>query len=229
MNELSRYDNRVHAGEILSKALLKYSTDDSTLVLALPRGGVPVGHTIARKLNKPLDIFVVKKIGAPGQEELAIGAIASTGEISINKELVKRLDISDQELQELIDFKKEELKDRELLLRGNTHPINIKDKRVILVDDGLATGATMLTAIKAIQKLSPIEIIVAVPVASHEALATISKEANQIICPLVPDFFYSVGVWYEDFRQTTDGEVLTLLKSAKHDYESSHQDKRAII
>jgi putative phosphoribosyl transferase len=229
MNELLRYENRIHAGDILAKALIKYRTDDSTIVLASPRGGVPVAQTIARKLNKPLDIFLVKKIGAPGQEELAIGAIASTGEISINKELVKRLDISDAEIQEFIDIKKEELKDGELLLRGNTHPTNIKNKRVILVDDRLATGATMLTAIKAIQKLHPTEVIVAVPVTSHEELATISREINELICPLVPDFFYSIGVWYEDFRQTTDGEVLTLLKNAKHDYECSHQDKGAII
>lgn len=229
MSKVSRYENRIQAGNILAKNLIKYRCDDSTIVLALPHGGVPVAHSIASKLKKPLDIFVVKKIGAPGQEELAIGAIASTGEISINKELVKRLDISDTDLQELIETKKDELQDWELLLRGNASPINTKGKRIILVDDGLATGVTMLTAINAIQKLNPIEIIVAVPVASHEALAAINSKISQIICPLVPDFFYSVGVWYEDFRQTTDGEVLTLLKSAKHDYEYSHHDKKIII
>ena len=228
MSELSRYDNRIQAGNILAKKLDKYRSDENVIVLGLPRGGVPVAFAISNKLKKPLDIFVVKKIGAPGQEELAIGAIASTGEVSINTELVKRLDLSDAELQDLIELKKDELKDREKLLRGNTSPIDIKGKRVILVDDGLATGATMLTAINAIHKMNPLGITVAVPVASHEALATISKEVNQVICPLVPDFFYSVGVWYEDFRQTTDGEVLTFLETAKHDYELSHLDRREI-
>lgn len=220
MNERARYVDRIQAGNILADELIQFKNDENVIVLALPRGGVPVGYAIAKKLHKPLDIFVVKKIGAPGQEELAVGAIASSGDTYINYDLVGRLEIEDKELQELIDIKKSELKDREFLLRGDNHSINVHDKNIILVDDGLATGATMLTAISAIKKFQPKKIIVAIPVASPDALNTISHEVDEVICPLVPNFFYSVGVWYEDFRQTTDGEVITLLKHANQEYES---------
>jgi len=158
-----------------------------------------------------MDIYLVKKIGVPGHEELAMGAISSSGEVSIDSELVERLQISDKELNEHIDFKKTEIQVREQLLRGSKPPLDLANKTVILVDDGLATGATMLTAIRSIKKLHPAKIIAAIPVASREAMEMVQKEADETICLLVPDFFYSVSVWYSDFRQTTDGEVINLL------------------
>jgi predicted phosphoribosyltransferase len=211
MNEYSKFLNRDEAGKRLARKLMEYKGNDSVIILALPRGGVPVGYVIAYELQKPMDIYLVKKIGVPGHEELAMGAISSSGEVSVDSELVERLQISDAELNELIDFKKTEIKEREQLLRGSKPPLDLENKIVILVDDGLATGATMLTAIRSIKKLHPAKIIAAIPVASREAMEMVQKEADETICLLVPDFFYSVSVWYSDFRQTTDGEVINLL------------------
>ena len=211
MNEYSKFLNRDEAGKLLARKLIEYKADDSVIILALPRGGVPVGYVIAYELHKPLDIYLVKKIGVPGHEELAMGAVSSSGEVSIDSGLVERLQMSDAELNELIDFKKTEIKEREQLLRGSKPPLDLANKTVILVDDGLATGATMLTAIRSIKKLHPAKIIAAIPVASREAMEIVQKEADEAICLLVPDFFYSVSVWYSDFRQTTDGEVINLL------------------
>ena len=211
MNEYSKFLNRDEAGKLLARKLIEYKADDSVIILALPRGGVPVGYVIAYELHKPLDIYLVKKIGVPGHEELAMGAVSSSGEVSVDSGLVERLQISDAELNELIYFKKTEIKEREQFLRGSKPPLELANKTVILVDDGLATGATMLTAIRSIKKLHPAKIIAAIPVASREAMEMVQKEADEAICLLVPDFFYSVSVWYSDFRQTTDGEVINLL------------------
>lgn len=218
-----RFKDREEAGALLARKLIDFKNDDSAIVLALPRGGVPVGFVIAHELHLPLDIYLVKKLGVPGQEELAMGAVSSSGEISLERGLIERLDISDSDLNELISEKQLQLKEREILLRGKRKPIDLLGKTIILVDDGLATGATMATAIKGIKKQQAKKIVVAVPVASREALDLIQREVDEVICLLVPDFFYSVSVWYSDFRQTTDGEVITLLKSAAESLPASNQ------
>ena len=215
MDGYTRFKDREEAGTLLTRKLIHFNNDADVIVLALPRGGVPIGFVIAHKLHKPLDIYLVKKLGVPGQEELAMGAVSTSGEVSLEKGLIGRLEISDSDLDELIAEKQAQLREREILLRGKRKPLELGGKTIILVDDGLATGATMATAIKGIKKHHPKKIIVAVPVASREALDLIQKEVNEVICLLVPDFFYSVSVWYSDFRQTTDGEVITLLDKAE--------------
>lgn len=211
MDEFERYRNREQAGILLAKQLISFKNDPDGMVLALPRGGVPVAYQIANLLNLPLDVYLVKKITTPQNEEYAIGAVSSGGEVMIDRALSKRLGIEESELNISIVDIKNLLSERELLLRGTNTPLNIKNKKIILVDDGLATGATMLTAIRSIKKLNPAKIIVAIPVASSEALEIISQEVDEVICPLKPQFFYSVSIWYENFKQTTDEEVIHLL------------------
>jgi putative phosphoribosyl transferase len=223
MDGYKRFKNREEAGAILAQKLHDLKNDQDVIILALPRGGVPIGFVIAHKLYKPLDIYLVKKLGVPGQEELAMGAVSSSGEISLERGLIERLNISDSDLDQLISDKQIELKEREILLRGKRSPLELDGKTIILVDDGLATGATMVTAIKGIKKHNPKKLIVAVPVASRESLELIQKEVDEVICLLVPAFFYSVSIWYSDFRQTTDGEVITLLKKADELLRVSHQ------
>lgn len=215
MDGYTRFKDREEAGTLLTRKLIHFKNDTDVIVLALPRGGVPIGYVIAHELHKPLDIYLVKKLGVPGQEELAMGAVSTSGEVSLEKGLIGRLEISDSDLDELIAEKQAQLREREILLRGKRKPLELGGKTIILVDDGLATGATMATAIKGIKKHHPKKIIVAVPVASREALDLIQQEVDEVICLLIPDFFYSVSVWYSDFRQTTDGEVITLLDKAE--------------
>ena len=222
MVQVNRFENRNEAGKFLADKLLSYQKDESVIILALPRGGVPVASVIAYELKKPLDIFLVKKIGTPGQEELALGAVSSSGEIVINWDLANRMGVDEGEINPLAEEMRKALKSREALLRSGAPALDIANHRVILVDDGLATGATMLTAIRAIKKLKPLEIIVAVPVASWEAYKLILNEANIVICPLIPEFFYSVGMWFEDFRQVTDGEVIALLRASQHRTKNYH-------
>jgi putative phosphoribosyl transferase len=228
MGEYSKFLNREEAGKFLARKLMEYKNDDSVIILALPRGGVPVGYVIAYALHKPLDIYLVKKIGVPGQEELAMGAVSTSGEVSIDSGIVERLHISDADLNELIDFKKAEIKDREQLLRGSKPPLDLSNRTVILVDDGLATGATMLTAIRSIKKLQPAKIIAAIPVASRDAIEMVQGEVDEAICLLIPDFFYSVSVWYSDFRQTTDGEVINLLNRSSDLFGDNYKKSVAI-
>jgi putative phosphoribosyl transferase len=214
MNQPFRFENREEAGRLLAKKLFKYHNQEDLVVLGLPRGGVPVAFAIAKKLDKPLDIFLVSKITSPLQAELAIGALTSNGDLTISNELVKRLEISEIELDKLIQSKKELLENRAKLLRGSQRFRSLKDKTIILVDDGMATGSTMALAVASIRKLEPKKIIVAVPVASHEAVAQVKSLADEVVVPLIPDFFYSVSMWFSDFRQTTDGEVIELLRQA---------------
>lgn len=228
MSGYTRFEDRNEAGALLARKLIEYKADQDAVILALPRGGVPVGFVIATELQKPLDIYVVKKIGVPGHEELAMGAVSSSGEVGIEKSLVDRLNISDADLAILIREKQDQLRDREQFLRGKVKPLQLFKKTIILVDDGLATGATMMTAIKGIKKLSPKKIVVAVPVSSKEAFGLVQKEVDEIVSLLVPEFFYSVSVWYSDFRQTTDGEVISLLSKAAERYPSAMEKGVAI-
>jgi putative phosphoribosyl transferase len=224
MSHPSRFENRLTAGRLLAKKLSHYHDIDNLIVLGLPRGGIPVASVIAQQLEKPLDIYLVSKITSPFNEELAIGALTSSGDLTISKDLIQRLDISDAELEELIDSKKRLLEDRAKLLRGKRKFLSLEGKTIILVDDGMATGSTMALAVSSIRKLHPKKIIVAVPVASEEAVHQLKSLADEVVVELVPEFFYSVSMWYSDFRQTTDGEVIELLHQAKKLLKSNAHD-----
>lgn len=206
------FHNRFDAGERLAIRLQTYQNDPDAIVLALPRGGVPVASRIAKRLNLPLDIFVVRKLGAPFQEELAMGAIASGDVVFFNKQIISDLRISEAEIQRVIAKEKAELSRREIKYRQNRPFPIIAQKNVILVDDGIATGASIHTAILALRKLSPKKIIVAVPVAPSETIFNFSTLADEIICLHSADLFFGVGGFYEDFSQTTDEEVISLLQ-----------------
>jgi putative phosphoribosyl transferase len=183
-------------------------------VLALPRGGVPVAYEVARALGAPLDVFLVRKLGVPGHEELAIGAIASGGVRVLNQELARALRIPDQMIEAIAAKEQQELERRERLYRGDRPPPDVRGRTVILVDDGLATGATMYAAVEALRQQQQARIIVAVPIAAPETCAELSEEVDEVICAVTPQPFHAVGLWYEDFSQTSDDEVRDLLARA---------------
>lgn len=212
---MDRYLNREDAGKVLAQKLGEYANSDKAIILALPRGGVPVAYEIAKTLGLPLDVFIVRKLGVPGHEELAMGAIAMGGTTVLNDEIIRDLKISPDAIKRVSQTAQQELERRTQLYRGKKTLPNIKNQTVILVDDGIATGATIRVALNAIRKLSPNKIIVAVPVAEKSTCEKLSDMAEQIICPLRPLYFHAVGAWYEDFAQTSDEEVRFLLKSAK--------------
>jgi putative phosphoribosyl transferase len=209
-----RYFDRRDAGRKLAELLRPYA-GEQTVVLALPRGGVPVGFEVALALNVPLDIFVVRKLGAPGQPELAIGAVASGGVYVLNHRIVKALGVTEAEIAPLLERESQEIIRREKLYRGDRPPIDIAGKTVIVTDDGLATGASMLVSVDAIRALRPQRIVVAVPVAPPETITRLRHVADDVVCPLVPPQFNAVGEWYENFAQTTDDEVKQLLSLAQ--------------
>jgi len=208
------FKDRADAGRRLSSRLHQFAGRDGVLVLALPRGGVPVGFEIALALISPLDVLVVRKLGAPGQEELAMGAIASGGIHVINSDIVHALHISRQQVEERVVHEQRELERREHLYRGNRRAPDIHGHTVILVDDGVATGSTMRAAISAVRQQNPELIIVAVPVASNSVCQQLDKEADSVVCLYTPVDFYAVGQWYRSFTQTSDEEVRELLDRA---------------
>lgn len=185
------------------------------MVLGLPRGGVPVAFEVARALQSPLDVFVVRKLGTPGREELAMGAIASGGAVVINDDVVDALNISQEELTDEIIRERVELDRREALYRDDRPLLDLSNKIAILVDDGLATGSTMRAAVAAVRKLSPAKIVVAVPTGSPSTCEEIEQIADQCICLIQPEPFRAVGYWYQDFSQTSDDEVRSLLNEAE--------------
>jgi predicted phosphoribosyltransferase len=187
------------------------------MVLALPRGGVPVGYEVARALDAPLDLFLVRKLGVPGQEELAMGAIAAGGVRVLNRDVVQMLKISNDVIDRVAAAEARELERRERLYRGDRPALDVRGKTAILVDDGLATGSTMRAAIAALRQMHPASIVVAVPAAAPETCEEFRQEVDDIICAFTPRPFYAVGLWYEDFSQTTDEEVRTLLKAAEQE------------
>jgi putative phosphoribosyl transferase len=209
------FRDRREAGRLLAATLTAYANRPDVLVLALPRGGVPVAYEVARALGAPLDVFLVRKLGVPGHEELAMGAIATGGVRVINDELVRALRIPDEMIEAVVAKEQQELERRERLYRGDRPPPDVRGRTVILVDDGLATGATMYAAVKALQQQQAARIVVAVPIASPETCEQLSGEVDDIICAVTPEPFYAVGLWYEDFSQTTDEEVHDLLARAR--------------
>jgi erythromycin esterase-like protein/predicted phosphoribosyltransferase len=205
------FRDRRDAGRVLAEKLAAYANRPDVIVLALPRGGVPVAHEVARRLVAPMDVFVVRKLGVPGHEELAMGAVATGGVRVLNDQLVERLGIPEQMIDAVAARERQELARRERLYRGGRPPPDLRGRTVILVDDGLATGATMFAAIEALRKLNPARIVVAVPTASPDTCEEMKKKADEVICAITPEPFHAVGRWYRDFSQTTDEEVAALL------------------
>jgi putative phosphoribosyl transferase len=210
-----RFRDRSQAGRLLADRLRGYAGRDDVLVLGLPRGGVPVAYEIARALDAPLDVYLVRKLGVPGHEELAFGAIATGGTRVLNEHLVEALGLPDEAIEAIDANEMRELERRERAYRGDRPPPDVEGRTVIVVDDGLATGSTMLAAIRALRQGQPARIVVAVPVAPPEVCAALRGEADQLVCLATPDPFYSVGTWYEDFAQTTDEQVRDLLERAR--------------
>lgn len=210
-----RFENRREAGEYLAEQLAKYADRSDVLVLALPRGGVPVGYEVARALDAPLDIFTVRKLGVPGHEEYAMGAIATGGVRVLNEAAVAQLDISEAEIEEAARQEQEELERREQLYREGRPAPRIEGRTVLLVDDGMATGSSMAAAVKALRHYDPSSIVVAVPTASHATCKEFEDFVDDVVCAITPEPFMAVGVWYEEFAQTTDEEVRELLRKGR--------------
>ena len=203
--------DRRDAGERLARRLNAYRARADVIVLALPRGGVPVAYEVARALSAPLDVFVVRKLGVPGQEELAMGAIASSGVLVLNDEVLRALHIPQFLIDEAETRERIELERREREFRGGRPPISVTDRTVILVDDGIATGATMRAAIAALRRLNAARIVVAVPVAAPYTCADLEPLVEEMVCLVTPSGFQAVGEYYDDFAQTTDAEVRLLI------------------
>lgn len=200
---------------MLAQVLVGYANRSDVIVLALPRGGVPVAFEVAKALHAPLDVFVVRKLGVPGHEEYAMGALAGGGVRVLNDEIVKRLGISDAAVDAVTRDELRELERRERLYRGDRPLPELRGRTVILVDDGLATGSTMLAAVKALRAQQPARIVVAVPTAAAETCARLRSDADEVVCATTPEPFRAVGMWYDDFSQTSDEEVRELLARAQ--------------
>ncbi len=209
------FKDRTDAGKKLAYELSNYSGREDVIILALPRGGVPVAFEVAKKLGVELDVFIVRKLGAPGYEELAMGAIATGGIRVLNNDVIDSLKVSPKLIESVALSEQIELDRREQLYRKGKPPIDLENKTVILVDDGLATGATMKAAVQALRTKDPLQIIVAVPAASPEACEDLASEVDMAVCLMTPEPFYGVGAWYQDFNQTSDREVCELLDEAQ--------------
>lgn len=209
-----RFQNRTEAGRLLVRRLGRYAGRIDVLVLALPRGGVPVGYEVARALGAPLDVLIVRKLGAPGQPELAMGAIASGGVQVLNGGVIESLGINDREIEAVARREARELERRERAYRGGRSAPDVQDKCVILVDDGIATGSTMFAAISALRQLGAQQVIVAVPVVARSTFEQMRPEVDELVALSTPEEFGAVGLWYEDFNPTTDVEVCSLLAKA---------------
>jgi predicted phosphoribosyltransferase len=216
------FRDRTDAGRELAARLTRYADRADVLVLALPRGGVPVAYEVAKELKAPLDVFLVRKLGVPGHEELAMGAIASGGVRVLNEDIINYLRIPDEVIDAVAAREQRELERRERSYRGDRSPPDVKDRVVILVDDGLATGSTMRAAAASLRLQKPRRIVVAVPVSSPETCEEIRSEVDEVVCAFTPEHFQGVGLWYEDFSQTSDEEVRELLKrSTQHQHHAA--------
>jgi putative phosphoribosyl transferase len=207
----ARFRDRHEAGELLAEKLVTYAGQPDLIVLALPRGGVPVGVEVAKKLHAPLDLFVVRKLGLPEHPELAMGAIASGGVRVLNSEVVHTLRIPDEVINAVAIMELQELTRRERAYRGDLPPPDVAGKTVIIVDDGIATGSTMMAAVSALRQLKAGRVVVAIPTVARATYLFLRESADDVVSVIVPDTFYGVGQWYEDFAQTSDEEVHRLL------------------
>jgi putative phosphoribosyl transferase len=216
------YSDRAEAGQVLASKLAAYGDRPDVLVLALPRGGVPVAAEVARALHAPLDVFLVRKLGVPGREELAMGALASGGIIVLNEDAIYAYGIDDATIQEAIAREQKEIARQERAFRGERPMPEIRGRIIILIDDGLATGSTMRAAVAALRRQEPERIVVGVPVGAAETCAEFQHEADEVVCAEMPRPFFGVGMWFEDFSQTTDEEVHTALHRADEQVAFSH-------
>jgi len=221
MNFAAIFHDRADAGRALAKQLDGYAGRHDVVVLALPRGGVPVGYQVAEALGAPLDIFVVRKLGTPGHRELAMGAIASGGVRVLNDDVVRWLNIRPEQIESVAREEEQELIRREAAYKAGRPPVSLKDRVVILVDDGLATGSTMKAAVQAVKQHGPSRVIVAVPVGAPETCRDLREYADEVVCVSMPERFSAVGQWYERFDQTSDDEVRELLTRAAERSEPS--------
>jgi putative phosphoribosyl transferase len=211
----TRFRNRTEAGQLLAKKLTAYANREDVLVLGLPRGGVPVAFEVAKALNAPLDICLVRKLGVPGHKELAMGAIASDGVRVLNYDVVSWLNISGKTIDKVAEKELRELQRRERAYRGERPTADVRNRTIIVVDDGLATGSTMRAAVALLREQQPQSIVVAVPVAPSETCKALSAEVDEIVCLRTPEPFYAIGLWYENFAPTTDEEVCELLSERR--------------
>lgn len=209
------FKDRAEAGRKLAARLTRYARREDVLVLALPRGGVPVAYEVAKALNAPLDLFLVRKLGVPGHEELAMGAIATGGLRVVNSGLISYLGITDEVIDSIAALEQRELERREEAYRHGRQPPDVKDRVVILIDDGMATGSTMRAAAASLRLQKPARIVVAVPVSSRETCAELRSEVDQIVCSVTPKPFQGVGLWYNNFSQISDEEVRELLTTQR--------------
>ena len=214
---VEQFRDRTEAGQVLATKLAAYANRPDVVVLALPRGGVPVAFEIARALHAPLDVIIVRKLGVPGQKELALGAIASGGVRVLNDDVVQMLAISDEVINEIAVQEQHEVERRERLYRADRPAIDVHGRTVILVDDGIATGATMRAAVTAVRQFQPAHIIIAVPAAASSTCDEFAAEVDELVCVIRPEAFFAVGFWYKHFSQTTDEEVRDLLQQAAHE------------
>jgi putative phosphoribosyl transferase len=215
MESESLYRDRRHAGRILASRLERYAGVLDLIVLALPRGGVPIGYEVATRLHAPLDVFVVRKLGLPGNEELAMGAVASGGVQVLNEDILDEFDVTDSDIAAVTSRELTELARRERAYRGDLPRLELSNRTVILVDDGLATGATMTAAVLGVRQHAPRRVVVGVPIASPSTCEEMSELVDDMVCAATPEHFASVGAWYANFEQTTDTEVRTLLDAAR--------------
>lgn len=210
-----RFRDRSEAGRLLADRLAEFANRTDVQVLALPRGGVPIAYEVACRMHAPLDVWLVRKLGAPSIPELAIGAIATGGVQTISADVVRRLSVSREQIDAIVARERQELERREFAYRGNRPPLNVRGETAILIDDGVATGASMHVAVKSLRQLEAREIVVAIPVAAPSACVDLEREADRVVCLWKPTDLNSVGEWYQDFSQTTDDEVRGLLESAR--------------
>jgi len=221
------FRDRTEAGRVLAHRLAAYANYPNALVLALPRGGVPVAFEIAEALNLPLDIVVVRKLGLPGHEEFAMGAIASGGARVLNQDLIRQLSLSDEIIEQIVAREQRELERRERTYRGQRPVLDVRDRIIIIVDDGLATGSSMRAAIAALRQKQPAKLIVAVPVGARITCSELEAFADEVICLETPENFSAVGLWYRDFSQITDEEVIDLLERNRKNSEARNISQEA--
>lgn|SRR5487761_75457 len=223
-----RFRDRTEAGQILAALLTAYANRGDVLALALPRGGVPVGYEVARALHIPLDVLVVRKLGVPGEEELAMGALATGNVRILNENIVRSMHISDATIDRVTAREQKELDRRESLYRNNHPAYDVQGRTILLVDDGIATGATMAAAIKALKQQQPAQIIVAVPTAPPSTCQELVEEGIEIVCVMQPEPFFGVGYWYEQFPQVSDDEIASMLEQAGQEQPATEvKQKRA--